>query len=287
MFNPATPPQTLHMIAAAFMVAGFGTAGVYAVAMLGGRRDRYHRLGFIVPFTMAAIVTPIQIGLGDYAARFLSAYQPTKLAAAEGLFTTTAHAPLHLGGVAVGGELRYAIEIPSGLSLLVGESPGTVVRGLDQAPVPDRPPVTVVHLAFDAMVALGSALLLLALWFALVWWRRRRLPESRWFLRLAALGGVAAVIAVEAGWTVTEVGRQPWTVYGRLRTSDAVNPAPGLWAGFLIVCAVYAVLTIATVQVLRHLPRGASVAPQEIEPQDGAAAFPPGASGETPRERDR
>jgi cytochrome d ubiquinol oxidase subunit I len=278
MFNPATPPQTLHMIAAAFMVAGFGTAAVYAVAMLRGRRDRYHLLGFTVPFTLAAVLTPVQIVLGDYAARFLADYQPTKLAAAEGLFRTTGHAPLHLGGVAADGELRYALEIPDGLSLLVGANPGTVVRGLDRVPAADRPPVTVVHWAFDMMVGLGFALLLVSLWFALAWWRRRRLPASRWFLRLTALGGVAAVIAVEAGWTLTEVGRQPWVVYGKLRTYDAVNPAPGLWAGFAIVAAVYVVLTVATVTVLLRLPRGAPVAPQEIGPPE---------SYRVPPERDR
>ncbi|SNT58602.1 cytochrome bd-I ubiquinol oxidase subunit 1 apoprotein [Streptosporangium subroseum] len=261
MFNPATPPQTLHMIVAAFMVAGFATASVYAVAMLRGRRDRYHRLGFVVPFTMAAVLAPVQILVGDYAARFLAERQPTKLAAMEGIFHTRANAPLSLGGFAAGGEMRYAIEIPSGLSLLVGFSPDTVVQGLERVPPADRPPVTPVHLAFDTMVGLGSFLLLLSAWFAVTWWRRRELPRSRWFLRLAAVSGVAAVVAVECGWVVTEVGRQPWVVYGKLRTIDAVNPAPGLWAGFVIVSLVYLVLTVAIVYVLRRMTR----APQEPE----------------------
>ncbi|MEV6862036.1 cytochrome ubiquinol oxidase subunit I [Streptosporangium subroseum] len=261
MFNPATPPQTLHMIVAAFMVAGFATASVYAVAMLRGRRDRYHRLGFIVPFTLAAVLAPVQIVVGDYAARFLAERQPTKLAAMEGIFHTRANAPLSLGGFAADGEMRYAIEIPSGLSLLVGFSPDTVVQGLERVPPADRPPVTPVHLAFDTMVGLGSFLLLLSAWFAVTWWRRRELPRSRWFLRLAAVSGVAAVVAVECGWVVTEVGRQPWVVYGKLRTIDAVNPAPGLWAGFVIVSLVYLVLTVAIVYVLRRMTR----APQEPE----------------------
>ncbi|WP_371778416.1 cytochrome ubiquinol oxidase subunit I [Streptosporangium subroseum] len=261
MFNPATPPQTLHMIVAAFMVAGFATASVYAVAMLRGRRDRYHRLGFVVPFTLAAVLAPVQIVVGDYAARFLAERQPTKLAAMEGIFHTRANAPLSLGGFAAGGEMRYAIEIPSGLSLLVGFSPDTVVQGLERVPPADRPPVTPVHLAFDTMVGMGSFLLLLSAWFAVTWWRRRELPRSRWFLRLAAVSGVAAVVAVECGWVVTEVGRQPWVVYGRLRTIDAVNPAPGLWAGFVIVSLVYLVLTVAIVYVLRRMTR----APQEPE----------------------
>ncbi|WP_433243737.1 cytochrome ubiquinol oxidase subunit I [Streptosporangium sp. CA-135522] len=267
MFNPATPPQTLHMIVAAFMVAGFATAAVYAVAMLRGRRDRYHRLGFIIPFTMASAFAPIQILLGDYAAKFLAEYQPTKLAAMEGLFHTGPGAPLSLGGFMVDGELRYAIEIPSGLSLLVGYSPHTVVQGLDQVPEADRPPITPVHLAFDTMVGMGFFLLLLGLWYATAWWRRRDLPRSRWFLRLAAVSGVAAVVALEAGWVVTEVGRQPWVVYGKLRTFDAVNPVPGLWAGFVLVSLVYVVLTVATVYVLRRVAGAHRVAHAPQEPE--------------------
>jgi cytochrome d ubiquinol oxidase subunit I len=264
MFNPATAQQTIHMILAAFMVTGFAAASVYAIGMLRGRRDRYHRLGFLVPFTFAAIVTPVQIGAGDYAARFLAHYQPTKLAAAEGLFRTGPNAPLHVGGIVRDGELRYAIEIPDGLSLLVGERPSTVVVGLDRVAPADRPPVTIVHLSFDLMVAIGVGLLLLGVWLLIAWLRRRDLPRSPWFLRFAAVAGAAAVVAVEAGWVLTEVGRQPWVVYGHLRTADAVNPAPGLAAGLVIVVAVYLALTVAAGYVLRRLTRGgARVAPQE------------------------
>ncbi len=136
MFNPATPPQTIHMILAAFMVSGFLTASVYAVGLLRGRRDRYHRLGFSVPFTLAAVVTPFQILAGDYAARFLAEYQPTKLAAMEGLHRTGSHAPLTVGGVYVDDRLRYGLEIPNGLSLLVGYSPDAVVQGWTALPPP-------------------------------------------------------------------------------------------------------------------------------------------------------
>jgi cytochrome d ubiquinol oxidase subunit I len=256
MFNPATAPETIHMILAAFMVTGFTTASVYAVGMLRGRRDRYHRLGFLIPFTAAAALTPVQIAAGDYAARFLAHYQPAKLAAIEGVYHTGSHVPLHVGGIARDGQLRYAIEIPDGLSLLVGYRPGTVVSGLDRVPVADRAPVTPVHLAFDLMVGVGFGLLLLGAWLLLAWWRRRDLPGPRLFLRLAVLGGIASVVALESGWVVTEVGRQPWTVYGYLRTADAVNPAPGLTGGLILVATTYAVLTVATVYVLRRLARG-------------------------------
>jgi cytochrome d ubiquinol oxidase subunit I len=265
MFNPATPPQTVHMIVAAFMVAGFGIASVYAVGLLRGRRDRHHRLGFLVPFTVAAVLAPVQVVVGDWAAGFLAEYQPLKLAAIEGLGETTAGAALSLGGIYVDGELRYALEIPNALSLLAHWDPDAVVLGLDQAPPELRPPVNVVRLSFQVMVAIGFAFVALGAWLALSWWRRRDLPRSRWFLRAAVLAGPAAAIAVEAGWIVTEVGRQPWVVYDVLLTRDAVNPHPGLVAGLLAVLAVYTALTVATVYVMRRLARLGKVAPQERE----------------------
>ncbi|WP_067817593.1 cytochrome ubiquinol oxidase subunit I [Actinomadura kijaniata] len=267
MFNPATPPQTVHMILAAFMVAGFATASVYAVAWLRGRRDRYHRLGFLLPFTVAAVITPVQIGVGDWAAHFVADNQPVKLAAMEGVFRTGRGVPMHIGGIAVDGEMRYALEIPHGLSLLAHFDPNAEVKGLDQVPPADRPPVNVVHWAFQVMVGMGFALLGLVVWLAVHWWRRRDLPRTPWFWRASALSGLAAVLALEAGWVVTEVGRQPWIVFGVLRTRDAVNPAPGLVWGFVLVSAVYAVLTVATVYVLRRMVRDkpVPVAPQESD----------------------
>ncbi|GII89212.1 cytochrome ubiquinol oxidase subunit I [Sphaerisporangium siamense] len=265
MFNPAVPHETLHMIVAAFMVAGFLVAGVYAMGMLRGNTDRRHRLGFVVPFTLAAAFTPIQIIVGDYSGKSIHELQPAKLAAAEALFRTQAGAPLSIGGFVSGDRLHYSIEVPKALSLLAGGSFDTVVQGLDRVPRADRAPVGIVHFAFDLMVSMAFALLLLSAWFAWSWWRRRDLPRSRWFLRFAALSGVAAVVATEAGWTVTEVGRQPWTVYGHMRTADAVNPAPGLWAGFALVLLVYLVLTVVILYVLRLLRTERPVAPQEPE----------------------
>ncbi|WP_338486133.1 cytochrome ubiquinol oxidase subunit I [Streptomyces sp. SCSIO 75703] len=272
MLNPASPPQTVHMILAAFMVASFLTASVYAVALLKGRGDAYHKAGFIIPFTLGAVVTPFQIVVGDWAARFLADFQPTKLAAMEGVFTTGSHVPLTLGGVAVGDELRYGLEIPNGLSLLVGYHPGTVVRGLDQVPRDQWPPVTGVHWAFDLMVAVGLFLLALGVCLLLAWWRGRRTGlalldrrGARLFLALAVVAGPASVVALESGWCVTELGRQPWIVWGVMSVRDAVNPAPGLMTGLWLVLVVYAAMTVATVYVLRRLAKGPAVprAPQE------------------------
>ncbi len=263
MFNPATPPQTTHMILAALMVAGFLVSSVYAVAMMRGKRDRYHRLGFVLPFVLAAAVTPVQIAVGDWAARFVAENQPVKLAAMEGVFQTDRGVPLHLGGIEVDGQLRYAIEIPRGLSLLARWDPNAEIRGLDTVPADERPPVTIVHLSFQAMVGCGLALLALSLWFGIAWWRRRDVPASRWFWRGAAGSGALSVIALEAGWITTEVGRQPWIVYGILRTRDAVSSAAGLRYGFYGVLAIYAVLTVTTIYVLRRLARAPLQAPQE------------------------
>ncbi|MFD9701155.1 cytochrome ubiquinol oxidase subunit I [Lentzea sp. NPDC059081] len=255
MFGPSTWAQFVHMWLAAFMVTGFLVASVYAVGMLRGRRDRYHRAGLLVPLTVAALATPVQIGVGDWIANVVADNQPAKLAAMEGQYETTSGAGLSLGGLYWDDELHYAVEIPYGLSLLVHHDPHGVVPGLEEVPADERPPVNVVHLAYNAMVGIGSALLLLAAWFGLVWWRRRRLPDGVWFLRAVAVSGAAAVVAMEAGWITTEVGRQPWVVYGILRTADAVSPAPGLGWGLVAVAGVYTVLTVFTVVVLRRLAR--------------------------------
>ncbi|MER7005115.1 cytochrome ubiquinol oxidase subunit I [Dactylosporangium sp. NPDC000555] len=267
MFNPATGPQSVHMMVAAFMVTGFCMAAVYAVGMLRGRTDRYHRLGFLVPFTVAAVMAPVQVGVGDWAAHHVATHQPVKLAAMEGLYETQRGAPLHLGGVAIDGELRYAIEIPNALSLLAHWDPNAEIAGLNTVPADQRPPVNVVHWSFQLMVGAGFAMLAVAAAFAFIWRWRRGWLTNRWFLRAAALCGPAAVLALEAGWTTTEVGRQPWVVYGVLRTHDAVNTAPGLRTGLVVVLVVYTLLTVATVYVLRRLARDkpVPVAPRESD----------------------
>jgi cytochrome d ubiquinol oxidase subunit I len=256
IFNGATAYEVPHMILAAYMVAGFSVASVYAVGMLRGRRDRYHRLGFAIPFIVAAIVTPIQLGVGDTAARGVSEDQPAKFASMEYVLQTGPNQTEYVGGLLVDGKVKLGIGIPDLDSILVGFSPGTVVQGLDSIPADERPPSpTLLHLAFDTMVGIGSLLLGLAAWFALAWWRRRSLPRSRWFWRAASLAGVGAIAALECGWVVTEVGRQPWIVYGHMRTAEAVTTAGGIWISLTVVVLLYAALGAGTVLALRTMSR--------------------------------
>jgi cytochrome d ubiquinol oxidase subunit I len=256
LFNGATGYEFFHMLLAAYMVTGFLLASVYAVGMLRGRRDRYHRLGFIIPFTVAAIATPVQLFVGDTAARAVADDQPAKFAGFECIYKGGTDQTEYVGGICTGGKVKGAIGIPGLDSLLVGFSTDTNVTGLNQIPADRQPPaLTMLHLAFDTMVGVGSALFLLAVWFAIAWWRRRDLPATPWFLRAGAVAGIAAVVALECGWIVTEVGRQPWIVNGFMRTSDAVTPAKGIWWVFGLTISLYIGLGVVAVVVLRGLSR--------------------------------
>jgi cytochrome bd ubiquinol oxidase subunit I len=256
IFNPATAYEVPHMILAAYLVTGFLVASVYAVGMLRGRRDRHHRLGLLIPLTVAAIATPIQFVVGDTAARSIAKDQPVKFAAMECVQKTHTDVTEYLGGLCTTSGVKGGIAIPGLDSFLVGFSTGTKVTGLDSVPASDRPPAnTMLHLAFDAMVGICTVLIALGGWFGFVWWRRRELPRTPWFLRAVAVSGVAAVIALECGWIDTEVGRQPWIVNGLMRTKQAVTGASGVWVTFSLVIVLYTALGVATVTVLRTMAR--------------------------------
>jgi cytochrome d ubiquinol oxidase subunit I len=245
-----------HMILAAYMVAGFGVASVYAVGILRGRRDRYHYTGFALGFVPAAVLTPFQIFVGDTAARAIAHDQPVKFAAMEYVARTSRQVPEWLGGAYVNGHIYAGIKIPYMDSLLVGFGPGTKVIGWDSVPPADRPPVVwLIHLAFDVMVGLGSLLLLVGLWAAWTWWRRRRWPRPRVFWALGAVSGLAAVVAMECGWVVTEEGRQPWVVYGLQTTAQAATTNGGILTSLSIVVVGYGVLGAATIAILLMLSR--------------------------------
>ncbi|HEY2505199.1 MAG TPA: cytochrome ubiquinol oxidase subunit I [Streptosporangiaceae bacterium] len=249
-FNTSTPYETTHMLLAAYMVTGFLVAGVYAAGLLRGRRDRYHRLGFAIPFTIAGIAAPLQVMMGDVVARFISQNQPVKFAAMEYIPRTRRDAPEWLGGILIHGHVYFGAAIPAFDSMLVGFSPRTRVIGWDSVPADQRPPLpTLIHLSFDLMVGMGLFLFALAAWQGWWWWFHRRLLVTPWFLVPAALGGVAAVTAMEAGWVVTEVGRQPWIVYHVLLVSNAVTPAGGVSVTLWVVLVLYGVLTVVSIGV--------------------------------------
>jgi cytochrome d ubiquinol oxidase subunit I len=255
-FNHAALYEMPHMILAAYMVTGFLVAGVYAGGILRGRRDSYHYTGFALGFVPAAVLTPFQLFVGDTAARAIASDQPVKFASMEYVTQTSRDVPEWIGGVYVNGHIYGGLKLPGVDSLLVGFSTGTKVIGWDSVPAADRPPVPwLIHLCFDAMVGLGSLLLLAGLWAAYAWWRHRRLPPQRLFWLAGAASGLAAIAAMECGWVVTEVGRQPWVVYQRLTTTAAATANGGVIASLAFVIALYAVLGAATLVILRILAR--------------------------------
>jgi len=260
-FNDAWPYEASHMLVAAYLVGGFLIASVYAAAMLKGRRDRYHRLGFLIPFTVAAIATPIQMAVGDTLARWVYNNEPTKFAAIELVPETDSDVPeTLLGRLNDDGEVEGGIPIPGLASILSDPSEGTstVVQGLDEFPADERPntrEVNTVHLAWDVMVGLGTLLFLLSAWYGLSWLFRRDMPRSRLFLWAASAAGVAGVLAMEAGWTVTEVGRQPWVVRDHMKVEDAATTNDGVWITFIAVVVIYLALATTVVLVLRSMSR--------------------------------
>jgi cytochrome d ubiquinol oxidase subunit I len=237
---------------------------VYAVGLLRGRRDGYHRRGFAAGLAVALVAAPLQVVVGDWAVRAVAANQPAKMAAIEGLARTGPNAPLSVGGVWDGQRLVGAVQVPNGLSVLLHGNRSAVVAGLDAVPPRDRAPVTVTHLSFDLMVGIGVAFLLLG---AAAWWLRRRgrdLAAQVWLLRATVAAAPAAVVALFAGWVTTEVGRQPWIVYRLMRTADAVSAQPGLWVFLYATLALYAVLTVTLVGILRRLARHGLGAPDPV-----------------------
>lgn len=252
IFNPAMPAETFHMIAAAYVATGFAVAAVYAFAMLRGRRGLYERRGLALGMALVALwIVPLGIG-GDRAGRMLAENQPAKLAAAEALAETRRGAALTLGGI-VGedGGVRYGLELPYVLSLLVGRDPDTVVKGLDAVPPDERPPVATVHYAFNFMILAGLFLAAVTGAYWLARWRRPSWLSQRLLPAAIVVSGPLAFAAIEAGWIVTEVGRQPWIVYGYLRTSDALTSSSLVGLMFVLFTALYIVLSVVTVVALR------------------------------------
>jgi cytochrome d ubiquinol oxidase subunit I len=252
MLNPAAFQQTLHMTLAAFAATGFAVAGIHAFLLLFDPVNAFHRRALSVALLVGAPAALLQPLSGDISARQVASRQPVKLAAMEAHFETMPGAPLTVGGWPdmEAGTVRYAIKIPYGLSLLAFHDPKAIVKGLNDFPREDWPNVPIVHLAFQVMVALGTYLALVSLWVAWTALRGREPAANRRLLQAIALAAPMGFIAIEAGWTVTEVGRQPWVIHGVLRTADAVTPMPGLIVPFLLFTLLYCFLGVIVVWLL-------------------------------------
>jgi cytochrome bd ubiquinol oxidase subunit I len=262
--------EFVHMYVAGFIVTGFLVAGAYAVYALRGKWGRYERTAFTVPMTAAAVASPVQILVGDWAAREVAKNQPVKLAAMEGLGETTKGAALHILGWYQNGEVIWGLGIPKLLSLLAFHNINATVQGLDTVPLEDQPPVNVVRYSFQSMVFAGTFLALVAVVFLFYRWWKHRLPVTPWFYRAVVLCAPLSIVALLAGWITTEVGRQPWVVYGFMRTEQAVTGASGVPVGYGVLAAVYLGLVIAVGWILVRLARS----PMPPTPEDTDALYP-------------
>lgn len=269
MLNPAAFPQTLHMTLAAYAATGFVVAGIHAFMLRRDPENRFHRKALAIALLVGGVSSILQPLSGDLLAKRVAKTQPVKLAAFEGQFETEQGAAFRIGGIPdeQARETRYAIEIPYLLSVLAYGDPNAVVKGLNDFPADTHPPVAIVHIAFQIMVACGVAMMLLAAWAAWRYWRGRRKQtwlDSKWFLRAIIAAAPLGFIAIETGWTVTEVGRQPWIIYGVMRTSEAVTPMPGLVVPFITFTVLYIFLAIITVFLLL---RQVAASPKDPEPR--------------------
>jgi cytochrome d ubiquinol oxidase subunit I len=283
LFPRALSYEFWHFLIATYITAGFMVASIYAVAWLRGRRDHYQRLAFAIPFTVAAVLTPVEMVIGDLSARALVSDQPAKFAAMEVTWTTRSHNPEVIGGLLNGsGQVNFGISIPSFDSILIGLSTNTVAPGLTSVAANARPTIAeanITHLAFDLMVGLGSAGVALTLWYFVVLLYRRRLPQSRWFYGAASLAGIGSYAAVESGWVTTEVGRQPWIVYNAMRVSDAVTSAPGafVWSMLSVLIVVYATIAVVAITLVMRLAgrwRREDATEAATAPEEGAPYGP-------------
>lgn len=252
MMTPAAFPQTLHMTIAAYAATGFAVAGIHAAMLLRNPKNAFHRHAFTIAILVGAPAALIQPLSGDISARYVAAQQPVKLAAMEGQFVTMRGAPLRIGGIPNEEEARtnYSVEIPKGLSFLATHDFNAEIKGLNDFPRDVWPPVAIVHIAFQVMVALGSFMALVSLIVLVMRWRKRDVTSMRWLMTAIVLAAPMGFICIEAGWTVTEVGRQPWVIYGILRTADAVTPMPGLIVPFLAFTTLYVFLGVIVVWLL-------------------------------------
>lgn len=247
-----------HSTLACYVSVAFAVAGWYAWRALRGRRDAYTRTAIIAAMAVGAVTAFVQPLSGDLLAKYVFKTQPAKFAAMEGQFQTETYAPLRIGGWPdeESQTTKYAVEIPGGLSFLATGDPAAEVPGLDQVPPENWPPLHITHVSFQVMVGAGTVLMGLSAWFWIAWWRKRAaLLENKWLMRALVIGAPLGFIGLEAGWFVTEVGRQPWIIHGVMYSRDAVTPAPGVLGMFITFTLLYVLLGVTVVVLLRQLAR--------------------------------
>ena len=254
MLNPSSFSQALHMTLAAFLAVGFAVAGIHAYFLRRDPDNPFHRKAFAIALCVGGVVALLQPISGDISAKRLAKHQPIKLAAMEGQWETERGAPLRIGGIPdeEAEETRFAIEIPKALSFLAHSDFNAEIMGLKDVPPEDRPPVAIVHFAFQIMVACGMVMIVAGILGGWLAWRQKGVPINSWYLRFVTYCTPLGFIAIEAGWTVTEVGRQPWIIYNYMRTAEAVTPMPHLIVPFIGFTVLYIFLSIIVVILLRR-----------------------------------
>lgn len=254
MWGPAAPTQTAHMTVAAFQALAFAVAAIHAWVMLKRGPSPFHRKALNIALAVACVTGLLQPIVGDLSAKMVAEMQPVKLAAMEGHWETEKGAALRIGGWPdeAAEETHYSLDIPYLLSILAFADPNAEVKGLKDFPVEDRPPVAVTHIAFQIMIGLGTLMALTAVIVLLCWWRKPEYLTHPRLLKLLIVNGPAGVLAVQAGWVVTEVGRQPWVVHGYLRTADAVTPMPGVQYSLMLFTALYLLLGWVVIALLKR-----------------------------------
>jgi cytochrome d ubiquinol oxidase subunit I len=254
MLNPASLHEVVHMTLAALVATGFSVAAVHAYFLRRDVRNNFHRRALAISLALGCICIPLQMISGDMSARAVARLQPVKLAAMEAYYKTQNGAAFELGGIPDDNSqtVRGAIEIPNALSFLVAHDFHARIPGLEEFPRADWPNVRIVHWSFDVMVGCGTILFLLALIALWLWWKNKKLPDNKIFLLALVAAGPLGFIAIETGWMVTEVGRQPWIIYGVMRTSEAVTPMHGLIVPFIIFTILYFLLAAIVVFLLRR-----------------------------------
>lgn len=246
LLNPAWFTQALHMTLAAFTATGFAVAGIHAFQVYRNKHPELHKKAFKIAITFGAIAALLQPISGDLSAKDIAERQPAKLAAMEAHYNTEKGVPLYIGGIVntETQEVNYKLEIPNALSFLAFGDFNAEVKGLNDFPEDERPNVAIVHYAFQIMVGLGTLLLFAGLFFFISLKKKKWKLNKRYWILFTVLAPMG-FIALEAGWIVTEVGRQPWIIHNIMKTKDAVTPMPGMVYSFYLYVAVYSILTVA------------------------------------------